>query len=125
MPIARAFVATSLLAWLFLAACASVPRPEGELAAADLSLRKAEQAEAGRYAALELRVAREKLEEARAAARDDRNLEARRLAEQAGVDAQVAEQKARTAWATQAATAIREDIEQLQREAERAAERVR
>ena len=70
-----------------LGACASIPPPESQMGKADLALRKAEQADAAHYAPLEMRVARTKLEGARAAMRENENLEARRLAEQAKLDA--------------------------------------
>jgi hypothetical protein len=91
---------------------------------ADLALRKAEQADAAHYAPLEMRVARTKLEAARAAMRDDENLAARRLAEQAKLDALLAEATAQTALRREAAEAIRTDIEALRAEAERAANRI-
>lgn len=118
-------VAALLGAALSFGGCASVPRPEGELSAADLALRKAEQADAAHHAPLDMRQARDRYDEARAAAADGRNLEARRLAESAAVDAQLAETKARAARAKEAADEIREDIESLRSEAQRAADRVR
>jgi hypothetical protein len=107
-----------------LGACASVPPPESELGQADLALRKAEQADAGHYAPLEMRVARTKLEAARLAMRNDDNLEARRLAEQAKLDATLAEATAQTAQRQEAADAIRSQIEALRAEAERAKGRI-
>jgi hypothetical protein len=110
-------------AWALMA-CASVPAPKAEMADADTALRAAEQVNAAEQAPLEMRVAREKLEKARAAMRDGSHLEARRLAEEAAADAQVAEMKARNATAQEVAAAIRADIEALREEADRAVERV-
>jgi hypothetical protein len=121
-PLAGAALLGSALA---LAGCASVPPPEAQLSAADLALRKAEQADAAHHAPLEMRVARDQLEQARLAARDERNLEARRLAESAAVDAELAESKARAARARGAEQEIRQDIESLRAEAQRSADRVR
>ena len=107
-----------------LAACASVPPPESEMGKADLALRKAEQADAAHYAPLEMRTARTKLDAARIAMRDEDNLAARRLAEQAKLDALLAEATAQTAQRQAAADAIRADIEALRAEAERASSRI-
>jgi hypothetical protein len=107
-----------------LGACASVPPPESQMGKADLALRKAEQADAAHHAPLEMRVARTKLEAARAAMREGENLEARRLAEQSKLDALLAEAKAQTAQRRAAAEAIRTDIEALRAEAERASSRI-
>ena len=107
-----------------LGACASVPPPESQMGKADLALRKAEQADAAHYAPLEMRTARTKLDAARAAMRDEENLEARRLAEQAKLDALLAEATAQTAQRQAAADAIRADIEALRAEAERAKNRI-
>lgn len=106
-------------AWLVLA-CASVPAPKAEMADAETALRAAEQVNAGDQAPLDMRTAREKLEKARAAMRDGDHLAARRLAEDAAADAQVAEAKARNARAQALADAIRADIEALREEGARA-----
>jgi hypothetical protein len=82
-------------AWVALG-CASVPEPKGELANADLALRKAESVNAAELAPLDARLAREKLEQAKLDQSKGRNQDARRLAEQAEVDALVAEAKARS-----------------------------
>ena len=117
------FVLVLLLA-AGLGACASVPPPESQMGKADLALRKAEQADAAHFAPLEMRTARTKLEAARAAMREEENLEARRLAEQAKLDAILAEATAQTAQRQEAADAIRADIEALRAEAERASNRI-
>ena len=91
---------------------------------ADLALRKAEQADAAHFAPLEMRTARTKLEAARTAMREDQNLEARRLAEQAKLDALLAAAIAQTAQRQEATDTIRADIEALRTEAERASNRI-
>jgi hypothetical protein len=74
---------------LALAACASVPPPVTELAAARAALGQAGPL-ASQYAPAELSAAQRKLERAeQAMARDDR-VQARRLAEEAEVDARFA-----------------------------------
>ena len=107
-----------------LGACASVPPPESQMGKADLALRKAEQADAAHFAPLEMRTARTKLEAARAAMRDKQNLEARRLAEQAKLDATLAEATAQAAQRQEATDTIRADIEALRAEAIRASNRI-
>jgi hypothetical protein len=122
----HSFRAAALLAaGLALAACSSIPRPEAQLAAADLALRKAEQADAAHHAPLEMRQARDRFDAARRAVQEERHLEARRLAEEAEAEAQLAESKARAARARTAADEIRADVESLRAEAQRAADRVR
>jgi hypothetical protein len=90
------------------------------VANADLALRKSEAVNAAEVAPLDARLAREKLESARLAMQKERYLEARRDAEQAEVDALVAEARARAARAERAEEEIRRDIEALRSEAERA-----
>jgi hypothetical protein len=121
LSLAGALLLGSLLA---LAGCASVPPPEAELSAADLALRSAEQADAAHHAPLEMRQARDQYDEARRAAQEEHNLEARRLAESAEVDAQLAAAKARAVRARAAADEVRESLESLRSEAQRGAGRV-
>ena len=106
-----------LLASLLLAACSSVPPPQEQLAAADLAVREADEAEAGAHAAAPLRRARDKLEQARAALQAKEHLAARRLAEQALVDAQRAEAEARAAVAGGSLEEMQRGIEDLRRQA--------
>src|ERR1700712_1009444 len=81
---------------LFLAACASEgPPPVAEIATARAALTQAESAGALAQAPTELLSARDKLTKAEIASRDKRYMEARRLAEESAVDADVAERKAR------------------------------
>jgi hypothetical protein len=78
-----------------LVACASAPMPVDKLAVAKSSVERAEQAQAGRFAQVELSAARAKLAAAQSAA-DERDADvAARLADQAEVDAQLAEYTAR------------------------------
>ncbi|HEX6112018.1 MAG TPA: DUF4398 domain-containing protein [Geminicoccaceae bacterium] len=106
-----------------LAACASDPAPEAELAAAEVAVDEAEEANAPAQAPGPYELARDKLERAREAMEDGENLEARRLAEQALVDAQLAEAEARSEVARQNAAALRASIETLQDEIARATPR--
>lgn len=104
---------------LGLNGCASGPPPRQEMAAADFAVNEAEEAEASRYAPVDLRNARKKLEAAERAMASRDHKEARRLAEQAFVDAQLAETKARTAVQLQNAAILRQSIETLRYELKR------
>jgi hypothetical protein len=99
-----------------LAACASDPAPEAEVAAAEVAVDEAEEANAPAQASGPYELARDKLDRARDAMEDGENLEARRLAEQALVDAQLAEAEARSEVARQNAAELRASIETLQDE---------
>jgi Domain of unknown function (DUF4398) len=84
-----------------LAACGGVPAPEAEMSAAQTAVTGAEEAGAAEYAPSDLDRARDKLIRAQSAMQEEENDEARRLAEQALVDARVAEAKARAETAQQ------------------------
>jgi hypothetical protein len=78
-----------------IVACASTPMPVEKLAVAKSSLDRAEQAQAAQFAQVELGSARNKYAAAQAAA-DKKDADvAARLADQADVDAQLAEATAR------------------------------
>ena len=78
-----------------IVACASTPMPVDKLAVAKSAVERAEQAQAAQFAQVELNTARNKLAAAQAAA-DKRDADvAARMADQAEVDAQLAEFTAR------------------------------
>jgi hypothetical protein len=78
-----------------IVACASLPAPVENLSVARNSIERAEQAQAAQFAQVELNAARSKIAAAQAAA-DKRDADvAARLADQAEVDAQLAEATAR------------------------------
>jgi hypothetical protein len=99
-----------------LAACASDPAPEAELAAAAVAIDDAEEANAPAQASGPYELARDKLERARDAMEEGEMLQARRLAEQAQADAQLAETQARSEVARQNAEELDAGIETLQDE---------
>lgn len=78
-----------------IVACASAPMPVDKLAVAKSSVDRAEQAQAAQYAQVELNTARNKLAAAQAAADKHDADVAARLADQADVDAQLAEYTSR------------------------------
>jgi hypothetical protein len=91
------------------------------MSTADLAIRTASDQTASEHAPLDLRLAREKLDKARAAVDDDEYDRAERLAEEAMVDAQVAEAKTRAAKSRETLQQTRQDIDALRHEAERSA----
>ncbi|WP_155831724.1 DUF4398 domain-containing protein [Hylemonella gracilis] len=92
-----------VISTLILAACASgPPAPTAQLAASSAAIDQAVDAGASDLAPSELSTARDKLERAYLAMKNNNNVQALILAEQAQVDAQLAVTRARTAKATRA-----------------------
>lgn len=100
-----------------LAGCAGTPPPEAELTAADLSVREAEEADAQQFAPVPLQEAREKLARARQAVEDEEMVAARRFAEQAAADAQLAEAEARAEMARSSLREVQQGVQQLRERA--------
>lgn len=108
---------------LLLGACAthlSTP-PVAEMTTARAAITQAEAAGAGQLAPVELLAARGKLVKADVAVRDEQYDQARRLAEQAAADAELAERKARADRARMAAAELERSNAALQREIDRPA----
>lgn len=106
-----------------LGGCAAdAPPPQEQLAQAEQAVDTAGQSNASEFAALELRTAEDKLEQARQAMQDEDYVKARRLAEAAQVDARLAERKAQSQSTINAAQELSTSIETLRRESERAIE---
>lgn len=99
--------AAVLAAALGPAACADVPPPTAQLGASAQAVQAAERAGALQYAPAEYQSAREKLGAADAAMRADERTKARRLAEEAQVEADLATVRSQRATAQQAAGAVR------------------
>jgi hypothetical protein len=108
-----------VLAILGVTGCSTVAPPKDRMAAAELALQEANKSKAPQYAPLELRMAADKLDEAKRAMNKEEYILARRLAEEALVDAQLAEAKAASEDARRAASDLRQSLETLRREAER------
>ena len=96
---------------LGVVACAGDPAPDAEMARADFAVSQAEDVNAATHAPGPYALAQDKLERARAAVADGENQEARRLAEQAAVDAELAAAQARSEVARQNAEQLRANIE--------------
>lgn len=99
--------------------CAATSAPNEAVSNAEYAIRKAEEREATRFAPLEMRIAKDKIEQSRLAMAGGDNDLARRLAEQAAVDAQLAEAKARAGRAEATVDEIEKSIEALRSETER------
>lgn len=99
--------------------CSTVRPPDENVAKAELAVREANQTKAQQYSPLELQLARDNLEKARRAMKDEDYVQARRLADKALVDAQLAETKASTEEAKRVANELRESLETLRREINR------
>jgi hypothetical protein len=99
-----------------IVACAATPMPTDKLAVAKSSIDRAEQAQAGQFAQVELTTARNKYAAAQAAA-DKHDAEvASRMAEQAEVDAQLAEYTARAKQQEQLASEMDASLRDLRNE---------
>ncbi len=114
----RSLALAALLSSLLLGACASnkgMP-PVAELANARASISQAESAGATQLAPVDLLAARDKLGRAEAAAREENYIQARRLAESAAADAELAERTARLGKAQEAAQELQRANAALERE---------
>lgn len=99
-----------------LIGCVSVPPPEEQIGQTRSAIDAAEQAGAMNFAPVELRKAQRKLDEARTRMENEDYVTARRLAEQAQVDAELAKFKANSAKAETAADEVRQGIRTLRDE---------
>ena len=104
---------------LGLAACASTPIPNEKIAVAKASVQRAEQSGAPELAPVEMAAARDKLARAEKAAADRNAEPATELAEQANVDAQLAEATARQQRSHKAAVEFDASMQALRAESMR------
>lgn len=103
-----------------LAACASTPVPNEKLAVAKAEVQRAEQSGAPELAPVEMATAREKLARAEKAAADRKEGPATQLAEQANIDAQLAEASAQQQKSHKAALEFDASMQALRGESMRA-----
>ena len=110
-----------------LSSCAGGPPTATltQLSQAELAVQQADKSKAPEYARLELYTAREQLTAAQQAMHRKDYAEARRLAERAMVNAQLAETMGEAAQARQAATELQHSVEALRHEADQHALRSR
>ena len=102
-----------------LAACASTPIPNEKIAVAKASVQRAEQSGAPELAPVEMAAARDKLVRAEKAAADREAEPANRLAEQANVDARLAEATAQQQHSRKAAMEFDASMQALRSESMR------
>jgi hypothetical protein len=99
-----------------IVACAATPMPVEKLAVARSSIERAEQAQAAQFAQIELASARDKYAVARAAAEKNDAEVAARMADQADIDAQLAESTAKAKQQEQLATEMDAGLRDLRDE---------
>jgi hypothetical protein len=101
-----------------LAACASAPPPTEQLAAGKSAVQAAQLAGASEHAPVALAQAASKLRAAETAMREEQFVEARRLAQEATVDAELAQALAGSARAQHSAQQVDQSIRALRSELE-------
>lgn len=110
---------------LFMAGCAStpstsaIPAPTEQMAVSKAAVSNAISAGGNEFAPIQLKSAMEKMDGAERAMAEKNYVRAKQLAEQAQVDAKLAEAAARSAKAQKAADAVKEDNRVLRQEIDR------
>ncbi|MDB6142656.1 MAG: hypothetical protein JWP80_1700 [Pseudomonas sp.] len=99
-----------------LAACASAPLPEEQMALSRSAVNRAVSAEATQYAPLEMKSAQDKLSLMDRAVGEQKPAQVRLLAEQIEVDANLAERKAQAVKSQKQLQAARNGIQVLRQE---------
>lgn len=107
---------------ILLAGCASVPAPVEQMAVSRSAVNAANSSGANEFAPLLLKSAMEKMDIAEKAMVEEKYELARKMAEQAQADAQLAAATARSAKAQKAADALKDDRHILQKELDRKSE---
>jgi len=109
----------SVTAAILMAGCATPTAPTEQMAVSRAAVKNAMGTEASEFAPLPLKSAMEKMTAAERAMVDKDYVLARKLAEEAQVDAQLAAATARSVKAQKAASAIQEDSRELRNEIDR------
>lgn len=118
-------VGVAVAAAIFMAGCAStpsIPAPTEQMAVSRAAVSNADSAGGNEFAPIQLRSAMEKMDAAERAMGEKNYARARLLAEEALVDAKLAETTARSAKAQKAADALQEDNRVLRKEIDRKAQ---
>lgn len=115
-------IGVSLFATILLFGCASIPAPTEQLAVSKAAVANAGSAGGNEYAPIALRSAMDKMDAAQRAMTQEDYLLARRLAEEAQIDAQLASATVDAAKAQQAVSALQEDNRILRQEIDRVAQ---
>jgi len=108
-----------MFAMIVLNGCAAKVAPVESLSSAAMGIKVAQERNAATFAPLELKIAEDKLHDAKAAVQKEDFDRARRLAEEALMDARLAETKALSEKAKRLAQDMRNSIETLRHEIER------
>lgn len=109
-----------IVGFFSLSGCASTVPPVESISSAEMAIKMAKGSDATINAPAELKLAEDKLNNAKAAVEKEEFELAKRLAEQALVDARLAEAKSRSKKAKEMAQEMQESIDTLKREIERA-----
>lgn len=104
---------------VLMAGCASVPKPTEQIAVSKSAVDNAVAAGGPEFAPVEMRTAQDKMERAHRAMDKEDYVNAKWLAEEAQVDARLAEKKAHSAKAQKAAVVMGDDIRVLRDEINR------
>jgi lipoprotein-anchoring transpeptidase ErfK/SrfK len=118
----RMLVLAAVTVGMGVAACASSPVADEKIAVAKASVQRAEQSGAPQAAPVELAEARDKLSRAEKANTDHDMQPATVLAEQANIDAQVAEASAQQQKSRKAALEFDASMQALRQESQRASQ---
>lgn len=103
----------------FMVGCAPKVAPVENITSAEMAIKAAQESNASVNAPLELKVATDKLNQAKAAMEQEEFDKAQRFADEAMLDAQLAEAKSRSEKAKKVAQEMRDNIETLRHEIER------
>lgn len=112
-------IVLSLIAVSIVGCAAKGVLPIKNISDAEMAIKMAKESDASVNAPLEVRVAEEKLQKARETARRDDYVTAERLADEALMDAKVAEVKSQTQKVKNMEKELRESIETLKNEVDR------
>ncbi|MDO8349965.1 MAG: DUF4398 domain-containing protein [Gallionella sp.] len=118
-------IGTAVAVAIFMAGCASapsVPAPTEQMAVSRAAVNNASSAGGNEFAPLQLKSAMEKMDAAERAMGEKNYARAKLLAEEALVDAKLAEMTARSAKAKKASDALQEDNRVLRKELDRKAQ---
>jgi len=109
----------TVAATILMVGCAGIPAPTEQMAVSKVAVSNATSAGGNEFAPLQLKSAMDKMDAAERAMTAEDYLQARQLAEQAQVDAQLAATTARSVKAQKAAGALLEDNRVLRQEIDR------
>jgi len=109
----------TVIAIPLIVGCAAKTAPVENITSAEMAIKAAQESNASVNAPLELKVATDKLNQAKAAMEQEQFDKAQRLADEAMLDAQLAEAKSRSEKAKKIAQEMQDNIRTLRHEIER------